>query len=236
MTELTTYELDDGIATISMDDGKVNALSIAMLTALHADLDRAESDGATVILTGREGYFSAGFDLGGFAAGPEKLVEMLRLGATLTERLMSFPTPVVVAAGGHSVAAGAFILLAADARIGIEGPFKVGLNEVKIGLTVPWFVVELARHRLAPSHFDRSVVTAKMVGPKEAVVAGFLDAVVPDDLVAASREEAIRLAALNPQAHRRTKLRVRARVLEAVRAAIESELTVEALTAQAEAD
>lgn len=233
MADLTTYELEDGIATISMDDGKVNALSIAMLTALHADLDRAVSDGAIVILTGREGYFSAGFDLGGFAAGPDKLIEMLRLGATLTERLLSFPTPVVVASGGHAVAAGAFILLAADTRIGVDGPFKIGLNEVKIGLTVPWFVIELARHRLAPAYFDRSVVTARMFNPAEAAVAGFLDEVVSADALseAASREAEF-LAGLNSEAHLATKLRVRARTLEAMRSAIETELTVEALSGQ----
>jgi enoyl-CoA hydratase len=235
VSELAGYEIDGGIATIAIDDGKVNAFSIEMLRALHEALDRAERDGAVVILTGREGCFSAGFDLGVFSAGPEGIVEMLRLGATLSERLLAFRTPVVVACTGHAVAAGAFLTLAADIRIGVEGPFKIGLNEVRIGLTMPWFVIALARQRLTPAHFDRAVVGATMYGPAEAVHAGFLDRVVPvEGLREASLEAARELAELNPHAHAQTKLRARGATLKALRAAIESELTVEGLAAGAD--
>lgn len=237
MAELTSYELEDGIATISMDDGKVNALSIAMLTALHADLDRAEADGAVVVLTGREGYLSAGFDLKGFNAEPAQVIEMLRLGATFSERLFSFPRPVVAASGGHAVAAGAFVLLATDVRIGVSGPFRIGLNEVQIGLTMPTFVVELARARLTPAAFNRSLITAHILDPVEAVVAGFLDEVVePADLAATARSTAATLAGLNADAHLATKLRVRGAALEAVNAAIEREMTLEALIGQSAPD
>ncbi len=238
MSALATYELDGRIATITMDDGKVNAFSIDMLQAVHAAFDRAEEDGAVVVLTGREGYFSAGFDLKVFSGGdPDRIVEMLRLGATLSERVLSFATPVLVACSGHAVAAGTFITLAADLRIGIAGPYRLGLNEVQIGLTVPWFAIELARQRLSPAHFDRAVVTAAMYGPDEAVEAGLLDRVVPaEELRAASLQAAEGLAGLNAAAHTATKLRVRAGALKAIRAAIESELTVAALTgAQTEA-
>jgi enoyl-CoA hydratase len=232
MSELATYELDGPIATITMDDGKVNAFSIDMLKALHAALDRAEQDGAVVVLTGREGYFSAGFDLKVFSAGDaDRVVEMLRLGATLSERLLSLARPVVIACSGHAIAAGTFVTLAADVRIGVEGPYRLGLNEVQIGLTVPWFAIELARQRLTPAQFDRAVVTAAPYTPTEAVDAGLLDRVVaPDELHAASREAAERLAGLNAAAHTATKLRVRAGALSAIRVAIESELTIEGLT------
>ena len=172
MSDLLTYSRDDRVASITLDDGKVNALSIPMLREIHAALDQAEADGAVVALGGREGYLSAGFDLRVFREEPENLPEMLRLGATLCERLLSFPTPVVVACSGHAIAAGSFLLLAADARIGVEGPFKIGLNEVRIGLTMPLFVVELARHRLVPAHFDRAVISAVMYEPGDAVTAG----------------------------------------------------------------
>jgi enoyl-CoA hydratase len=231
MAELATYELDDRIATIAMDDGKVNAFSIPMLKALHAALDQAEHDDAIVILTGREGYFSAGFDLKVFAGGDVgQVIEMLTLGATLAERILGFERPVITACSGHTVAAGAFMALAADMRIGTDGPFKVGLNEVKIGLTVPWFVIELARQRLNPAHFNRAVVSATMYSPAEAVTAGFLDEVVPaSELRAASLTVAAELAELNPQAHTATKLRARADALKAIRSAIETELTIEGL-------
>jgi enoyl-CoA hydratase len=233
MTELVTYELDESIATIAMDDGKVNAFSIPMLKALHAALDQAERDGAIVILTGREGYFSAGFDLKIFASGDvEEVIEMLTLGATLAERILGFERPLITACSGHTVAAGAFMALAADMRIGTDGPFKVGLNEVKIGLTVPWFVIELARQRLNPAHFNRAVVSATMYGPADAVTAGFLDKTVPaTELRAASLAAAAELAELNPQAHAATKLRARGDSLKAIRAAIETELTAEGLGA-----
>lgn len=232
MSELTTYELDGPIATIAMDDGKVNAFSIEMLKAVHGALDRAEQDDAVVVLRGREGYFSAGFDLKVFSAGdPDRVVEMLRLGATLSERLLSFARPVVVACTGHAIAAGTFVTLAADVRIGVEGPYRLGLNEVQIGLTVPWFAIELARQRLTPAQFDRAVVTAATYTPSEAVAAGLLDRVVaPQELPGASREAAEYLAGLNAAAHAATKLRVRAGALSAIRAAIESELTIEGLT------
>jgi enoyl-CoA hydratase len=196
-----------------------------MLEAIHADLDRAEEDSSVVVLSGRDGYLSAGFDLKVFQEEPERIVEMLTLGATLCERILSFPTPVLVACSGHAIAAGSFLLLAADVRIGADGPFKLGLNEVQIGLTMPLFVVELARQRLAPAHFNRALVTAAMYDPQEGVDAGFLDRVVPPEaLQGAALETAEQLAGLNPEAHAATKLRVRGTALEALRAGIDVEL------------
>lgn len=230
MTELTRYELEGPIATITMDDGKVNALSVEMLKAVHSAFEQAERDEALVVLKGREKYFSAGFDLKGFTSGVDGVLEMLTLGATLSERILSFPRPVVVACGGHAIAAGSFLLLAADLRIGVDGPFQMGLNEVKIGLTVPWFAIELARYRLHPSHFDRAVVSATMYSPQEAILPGFLDQVVSaEKLHATSTQAAAQLAELNASAHAATKLRARANALKALRSAIETELTTEGL-------
>ena len=226
MSDLASYELDGPIATITMDDGKVNVFSIPMLRAIHEAFDRAEADGAAVILTGREGYFSAGFDLKTISGGPEPLREMLTLGATMAKRLLAFPRPVVATCPGHAYPAGAFLLLSSDTRIGADGPFRIGLNEVKIGLTLPFFAIELARHRLQPPYFDRGLVTATMYDPHEAVTAGFLDQVVPPgDLAAAGLEAARQLCELDPVAHAATKRRVRRQVLDALQAAIDSELT-----------
>jgi enoyl-CoA hydratase len=225
MPDPTSYSSADGVATITLDDGKVNALSISMLKALHADLDRAESEGALVVLSGRQGCFSAGFDLRVFREQPENILEMLLLGATFCERLLSFPRPVVVAATGHAIAAGGFVALSADLRIGIDGPFEVGLNEVRIGLTMPLFVVELARARLHPAHFHRAVVNAKMYEPAAAVEAGFLDEAAPaEEFLLRVQEGARDLAGLNADAYSATKERARGATLTAVRDAIDSEL------------
>ena len=226
MAGLATYELEGRVATIAMDDGKVNALSIEMLKEVHAALDQAERDEAVVVLTGREKFFSAGFDLKVFSERPGEIVEMLTLGARLSERILAFPTPVLVACSGHAIAAGTFAALAADLRIGVDGPFKLGLNEVKIGLTVPLYVVELARQRLTPRDFNRSLVTAAMYSPSEAVAAGFLDRVVAvEELREASLAAAEELAGLDMAAHAATKLRVRDGALKALREAIDAELS-----------
>lgn len=225
MDDLVRYELSDGIATIAMDDGKVNAMSIAMLRALHGAFDRAEADRCVVLLTGREGIFSAGFDLTAFTRGREATLEMLRSGALLAHRVLAFPTPVVTACAGHAYPMGAFLMLSADLRFGAAGPFRIGLNEVAIGLTLPWFAIEITRQRLTPAYFQRSV-TAAMYPPEEAAVAGFLDHVVPpDELAARSREAAIALGKLDMKAHAESKLRLRAQALDALRAAIDSELS-----------
>jgi len=221
MSNAVSYELSGSVATITMDDGKVNSLSPGMLAELRAALDRADSDKAVVLLAGREGRFSAGFELSVFKQGGEAVRDMLLAGARVAERILSFPTPVVVACSGHALAMAAFVMLSADLRIGVEGPYKIGLNEVAIGLTVPHFGIEMARQRLAPAHFNLALTTANIYSPAEAVAAGFLDRVVPAaDFKVATREAALALTRLDMQAHASTKLRAREGALEALRAAI----------------
>jgi enoyl-CoA hydratase len=215
MTELLNYALDDGIATITMDDGKVNALSADMLGQLLGALDQAERDESLVVLTGRESTFSGGFDL---RCPPEGWPEMVASGARLAERILSFPRPVVAACNGNAIAMAAFVLLSCDYRVGVAGEYRIGLNEVAIGITVPWFGIEVARHRLIRPYFDRCTITGAMLGPEEALNAGFLDDLVErDDLTAAARRAAVALAGVNLDAHAATKLRVREQVLAGVR-------------------
>jgi len=224
MSTLVTYELRDSIATIAMDDGKVNALSLQMLSEINAALDRAAADGAVVVLTGREGVFSAGFDLRVLGAGGPDALGMLRAGFELAERILSFPTPVVVACTGHAIAMGVFLLLSGDYRVGAAGPFRIVANEVAIGLTMPQAAVEICRQRLAPAHFNRAVILAETYAPGDAVAAGFLDRVAqPSELRDVARGIAGQLAQLNMAAHAATKLRARNHALKALRAAIESE-------------
>jgi len=225
MPELVTYHRSDQVSTVTMDDGKVNVFSPAMLSGLHEAFDQAERDETVVLLKGRPGYFSAGFDLNVIQGPAEGVVLMLRLGATLAERILSFPAPVVAACTGHAFPAGSFLLMAADTRVGVDGPFKLGLNEVRIGLTLPWFAVVLARHRLTPAHFDHAAVTGTMFDPQGAREAGLLDDVVgADELDAAAAAAAEELGAVDRRAHAATKLRVRQPVLDELRSAIDSEL------------
>lgn len=226
MGNLVSYDLADGAATIAMDDGKANALSPAMQAEINAAFDQAESDGdaKAVILTGREGRFSAGFDLGILGAGGEEALGMLMGGFTLSERLLSFPKPVVMACNGHAIAMGVFLLLSGDYAVGTAGPYKIVANEVAIGLTMPRAAVEICRNRLAPAHFNRAVLTAETYTPEGAIAAGFLDQVVEADrLMTAAQEAAARLAGLNMAAFAATKLRARAGALAAIRAGIEAD-------------
>src|SRR5262245_13204546 len=221
MTDIVSYEFSNGVTTIAMNEGKVNCLSPMMLSALNAAFHRAESDKGVVVLAGREGKFSAGFDLTVFERGGDELIGMLRAGSRLAERMLSFPTPVVIACTGHALAMGAFLLLSGDVRIGGDGPFKIGLNEVAIGMTVPYFGIEIARQRLAPAHFNRALLTAEIYSPEGAVAAGFLDRVVPTaDVVSAARETAVAFTRLDMTAHRGTKQRARGPALAAIKAAM----------------
>jgi enoyl-CoA hydratase len=222
MADLVTYGLNDSVATIVMDDGKVNAISRRMLAELNAALDRAVADEAIVVLTGRPGVFSAGFDLKELSAGGATTREVLNGGFRLAERLLSFPTPVVIACTGHAMAMGVFLVLSGDYRVGADGPYKIVANEVAIGLTMPHTAIEICRARLAPAHFHRAVINAEIYTPVRAVPAGFLDEVVPAaDLEHAARDTAARLGALNLPAHKATKLRARSDALKALRRAIE---------------
>jgi enoyl-CoA hydratase len=224
MGERVTYEYSDGVSTIVMDDGKVNAMSVAMMQEINAALDQAQEDESVVILAGRDGLFSAGFDLAVFKQGVEPLVEMLRAGARLAERLLSFPFPVVAACSGHAIAMGSFLLMSSDVRIAADGPFKIGMNEVAIGMTLPYFAVEIARYRLNTSYFHRAAILAEMYSPQDAIGPGFIDRVAPPDrLLSAARETAAALSKLDMPSHAATKLRVRAPLLEALDQAIKSE-------------
>ena len=224
MNTRLSYQLQDRIATIVMDDGKVNTMSLAMQAELNAALDRARADGATVVLSGRKGVFSAGFDLPVLAAGGADALKMLSGGFALAERLLTFPTPVVIACTGHALAMGVFLVASADYRIGVEGAYKIGANEVAIGMILPRAAIEICRARLAPAHFQRAVITAEIYTPADAVAAGFLDRVVAEaELPAAAQAAAARLAKLSMKAHAASKLLARERLLKNLRAAMEAD-------------
>lgn len=222
MTTLTTYKLADGIAIITMDDGKANVMSLAMLTELNTALDHAEKDKAAVLLTGRKGVFSGGFDLKVLTTGGTNAFEMLMMGFRTGERLLSFPAPVVVACNGHAMAMGVFLLAASDYVVAADGAYKIGANEVSIGLTMPKSVSEICRNRLAPAHFNRAMITSEIYSPVDAVAAGFVDRVVAEaELEREALGVAARLAKLNRPAYAATKHRIRAPAIQAVRAGVE---------------
>ncbi|MDK8463567.1 crotonase/enoyl-CoA hydratase family protein [Marinobacter sp. SS13-12] len=215
MTDLVNYQLEDGVATITISNGKANALSHDVFEALNHALDRAEEDNAVVILTGQPGILSGGYDLKEMQKGPKEASALVTVGSRFTRRLAAFPLPIIGACSGHAIAKGAFILLSVDYRIGIEGDFKLGLNEVAIGMTMHHAGIEIARHRLSPAHFYRSVINAEIFSPRGAVDAGFLDEVVaPEQLKERANEVAQQFRKLNMKAHEQTKRKAKAAYLE----------------------
>lgn len=224
MGTLATTAVDAGIATITMDDGKANALSVAMMSEISAGLDEAEAAGAVAVLTGRDGIFSGGFDLKTLRAGGDGAAHMLLDGFKLAERMLTFPRPLVIACSGHAVAMASFLLLSADYRIGVDGSYRITANEVAIGLPMPRAAVAICRQRLSVPYFHRVVALAEVFSPAGAVSAGYLDQLAaPGELDKAARAAGELLAGLDPGAHLATKLRIREPALADLRASMEGD-------------
>lgn len=201
-----TMSLAGNVALVRIDDGKVNALTPALLDGLWEALDTAEAHAGAVVLAGRPGVFCAGLDLNVMRSGGRAGMDLLDKGTEIFLRLAEFPRPVVTACTGHALAAGAVLLLCSDVRVGAVGDFKIGLNEVTIGIALPELVVELARARLSPRHFTPACNTGQVYSPTEAVDVGFLDRAdscdATSDALAAAAELAQRI---NAEAFARTR-------------------------------
>lgn len=224
--EIVRYQLRDRVAMVHLDDGKANAISQAMIQGLQGALDRAEAEAGAVLMVGRPGRFSGGFDLAAMRAGADAARSLVQAGAELFLRMFEFPRPLVIACSGHAVAAGAVALFTADARIGAEGEFKIGLNEVAIGLTLPIFAVELARQRLSKRHFQRAILQAELYTPEGALDAGYLDRLSsPEALIETAFAEAARMAELPHPAFRNTKTRMRAASIAYIRETLEADMS-----------
>jgi enoyl-CoA hydratase len=227
MSDLVSYSRNGAVSTITMHDGKANVMSAAMLGALHDAFDRAEQDKTVTVLMARGKHFSGGFDLNVFARGTaQEQYAMARKGADLAVRVLSFPLPVVAACQGNAYPMGAFLIMSSDHRVAAEGDYRIGLNEVAIGLTPPRFAIEIARQRLTPAYFSRTVVNGEMFGPAEAVTAGFFDRVVPaPDLERAAHEAALALTRINFDRHAAAKKLARGTAIELMRKMIDEDIT-----------
>lgn len=215
MTELIQVSTADKVMTITLNNGKVNAISPGLIAEINAALDQAEQDKCIVVLTGQPGMFSGGYDLKFMQQGMDKATYLVTLGSTLGRRLLAFPQPVIGACSGHAIAKGSFLLLCSDYRIGVRGPFKLGLNETAIGMTMHHAGITMARQRVAHHYFHRCVVNAEMFGPDDAVAAGFLDTVVePDQFEAAIAAAVAHFKSLNRHAFTGSKLKTRTELLK----------------------
>lgn len=222
MSDSITISQDGPLRVITMDDGKANAFSLELIEHLRGALRDAESDPDTraLVLVGRPGRFSGGFDLTAMRAGDvDAVVELVAAGGALVADLYASTVPVVAAATGHAVAAGALVLLGCDHRVGVDGPVKIGLNEVAIGMVLPPWALIIARERLSKRHFHASTTLARLFDGASARDAGFLDEVVDESaVVARAIEVATVFAELDPRSYAKTAEIVRGDVVAEMRA------------------
>lgn len=224
--DLLQFRLEGKVAVLQMDDGKANALSSPMQAALRAGLERAQQEASAVVIAGREGRFSGGFDLSVMKTGPEAVREMVGGGGVFLMDLFVHPQPVVAACTGHAIAAAALTLLASDTRVGAAGPFKIGMNEVSIGMSLPEFATALLQERISKRHLTATAIQGRMYAPDEAVDAGFLDAVHPaDQVLEVAIAEAARLAELPGGPYASIKRALRGQVAERVRKGLEQDMS-----------
>jgi len=222
--EVWTLTADDDLALIGQDDHRANAYTIDGLNRLNHLLEDARHSARAVVLHGRPGFFSGGFDLRTIKEGGDRLDELLTLGARTFARLLTYPLPVVAACTGHALAAGSLVLLASDVRVGAIGDFKLGLHEVAIGSNLPRFLLELARYRLTPSGVE-AVLRGQVFDPAAARTHGYLDQVVPPDaIIVAACAEARQLMRLRRGVFAGAKRALRGHIAEAMLADLEGDL------------
>lgn len=224
MGERVHFTVDESVATITMDDGKVNALSPGMQLEINEALDHAELEGVgAVVIGGNNRVFSGGFDLKVLTGGGAQAIEMLAGGFELAVRILAFAKPVVMACTGHSIAMGSFLMLSGDHLIGAPS-HRIQANEVAIGLTMPGPALAILRHRLTPAAFQRAVGLSAEFKGESAVAAGYLDELVEADMVRPRAQEVAKgFLSLDAHAHKESKLKTRAAVLDEIRTTVAAE-------------
>lgn len=210
-TETTMeYTLENNIATLHFDDGKVNAVGHQFIDDMYEGLDKAQAEAGAVMIAGKEGIFSAGFDLKELQKGEKELTALVNRGFKLLTRLFSHPQPTIAVCDGHAAGMGAFLLLAADTRVGSTGDYKVNLPETSIGMQFHETLTALIHARVDCRYQTMTMVQSQPLTPEMAVKAGFLDIVVPqEELLAQATGYAQGLAGLPAEFYKINKLDLR---------------------------
>ena len=225
MNNPISYQCQGPVAVIRMDDGKANALSPTMLGALGEALDRASTEARAALLLGRPGRFSAGFDLKVMMTSPTAAADLVRSGGELFLRLLLHPQPLVVGITGHALAGGILLAACGDLRIATRGDFKLGLNEVSIGLPVPILAHELARLRLDPRRLEEATLRGGTYTPDEAQQVGWVDRVSePETLEADALKAAEQLVPIAGGHYALTKQTMRGPTVAYIRETMEQNL------------
>ncbi|GAA0476079.1 crotonase/enoyl-CoA hydratase family protein [Parasphingorhabdus litoris] len=217
-----TVRIDEDIAHLAMDDGKANAINPDWMADFVAKFDEAESGAKAIILSGREGVFSGGFDLKWLAAeGAARSGELLDQASRMLIKIYGSRVPVIAACNGHAIAMGAFLLLACDTRIGAKGAFRYGANETINNMNLPVFAVELPKARLDGRKLTQALIQSQLYEPAEALDVGYIDILVDaEQVMETAKAQAELLSKLAGRAYGANKLAVRKPTLDRIEAAI----------------
>lgn len=225
-SDVLTYEVRDRVAWIKWDDGRANTFTNAVFERFLELFDQAEHDEGVgaVVIAGREGFFSAGIDLKWLqACTHDDRGEIGPNMARLAHRVFIFPKPVIAAVAGHCIAGGAILLLACDRAVGADGAYKVGVNEVSLGIPFGGFALELARAHLTPAGMNQGPLHGEVFDPRRAHEVGYLDELVPAaELEARVTEIATTAAGFSHFAYFTTKQIMRGEVAEKIHTQAES--------------
>ena len=220
--QIATLTSDGDVSIITLNDGKANVFSPEMSKAVSSLLDQVPEDKGSLVITGRPGIFSAGFDLKIISSGDSDAVaSMVKAGFTLLARIYNFPRPVIAACSGHGVALGAFLLCCADYRIGAKGQFIVQANETRNNMSIPTPILEISKSRIAKTHWYRAILNAEAYPVENAIEPGYLDEVTDaENLMNRAMEVANDLATLGHPHYKITKDLDQKETLKRIRDAI----------------
>ena len=221
--QLATLTTEGDVSIITLDDGKANVFSSAMSSTINQLLDEVPNDKGALLITGRQGLLSGGFDLKTMTGGEAKdIIEMTVNGFKLLARIYGFSRPVVVASSGHAIALGAFLLCCADYRVGAKGKYLVQANEHRNNMSIPIPILEISKSRISKRHWHRAILNAEAYPIDQSVEAGYLDEVVDEgDLMKRAMEVATDLATLGHPHYQMTKDLDQKDILERINAGIE---------------
>lgn len=216
-----TYQLNNKVAIAAFDDGKVNAVNEAFIDQLDQYLDDAERVAGALIITGRPGMFSAGFDLKALQGDEQAAARLVQRGMAMLVRLYEYPLPLIAACNGHAIGLGAFILLASDNRIGSTGSYQITLPETALSMPFTPVLLTLINDRVSTSQQTRTALQSSPLSPESAITAGFLDLLAdPDELLTTAQAVAEKLAELPQAAYAANKRDLRAQSLAAMRTSL----------------
>ena len=233
MTMVRAEDRSDGVRLLTLDRPPANAITTGLLADLGAALDAARDDPGVraVVLTGEGRFFSAGLDLRGgidfqAATSPGPAVDPFGALRTCLLNFLRFPKPTVAMVRGHAIAGGLILVLACDYRLGVNGEYRIGLNEVEIGASFPKAAFEIVRLRLTHQQASELLLGAAIYPAGQAVRLGVVDELISTDQFEATVfRRAARLGAFPRDAYAHTKA---ALVAEAI-VRIESEMADEAI-------